>query len=468
MNGRETVEELKDLVSKLLARIESLENRVSELEKENAELKKENKELKAEIKRLKGTDSNNSSKPPSTDQKSSKKKDKKNSVKDFKNPKQKRKTGKTKTRFENPDKVVKCEVSNCTCCGESLESIEGEVLTTRQEVDIPPIKPIVTEYQQIKKICKCGSKNIGSYPKEIKSHIQFGENLKATALYLNVSHYVPFERTTKILSDLLGISLSEGSLENILEKAKEKAEPYYQWIREKLKKSDWVGSDETGFRFGGENGYRWVWQNSLFSFFVSHKNRSYQVVKDYFGEDYEGILVHDCYSAQNKTQAKLHQLCLPHIFRKLNSLIQFQRCRWAFKVKKCFKKALVAKKEIFEKDFDDQKRLKIQKQIKNDLDQLLFSKREDEKEESLRWSLVKHRDKLLTFLRFKDVPADNNGSERAIRCTKIHHKISNGFRNIDSAQRHSIILSVIETAKKHGLNLLQSFKNLLNGSLVFT
>ena len=475
MNEAEIIEDFKVLVNKLLKKIENLESRVFELEKENAELKKENAELrkenaelKAEIKRLKGTDSGNSSKPPSTDKKGNKKKDRNISVKDFKAPKQKNKAGKTRTRYENPDKVIKCEASTCSFCGESLENIEGEVQTTRQEVDIPPIKPIVTEYQQIKKVCNCGCKNIGSYPEEIKSHIQFGDNLKATALYLNVSHYIPFQRTTKILSELLGMGVSEGSLENILEKAKEKSHPHYSWIKERLKKSDWVGSDETGFRFGGENGYRWVWQNNSFSYFASHKSRGYQVVKDYFGEDYEGILVHDCYSAQNKTPAKLHQLCLPHIFRKLNSLIEFQRSKWAFKIKKCFKKALDKKKEIFEDGFDSDKRLQIQQQIEKDLDQLLFLKFEDENEESLRWSLFRHRNKLLTFLHFKNVPADNNGSERAIRGTKIHHKISNGFRNIDSAQRHSIILSVVETAKKHGLNILQSFKNLLNNSLVFT
>ena len=120
MNEAETIEDFKVLVNKLLEKIENLESRVFELEKENAELKKENAELKkentelkkenaelkAEIKRLKGTDSGNSSKPPSTDRKGNKKRDRNTTVKDFKAPKQKNKVGKTRTRYENPDKVI--------------------------------------------------------------------------------------------------------------------------------------------------------------------------------------------------------------------------------------------------------------------------------------------------------------------------------------------------------------------------
>ena len=71
---------------------------------------------------------------------------------------------------------------------------------------------------------------------------------------------------------------------------------------------------------------------------------------------------------------------------------------------------------------------------------------------------------LLTFL-YHDVPADNNGSERAIRLDKIHKKISNCFRNKTSARRFFTILSVIQTAKKQGLNLFNAIKSILDQTL---
>ena len=57
------------------------------------------------------------------------------------------------------------------------------------------------------------------------------------------------------------------------------------------------------------------------------------------------------------------------------------------------------------------------------------------------------------------------GSERAIRLAKIHKKISNYFRNKTSARRFFTILSVIQTAKKQGLNLFNAIKSILDQTL---
>ena len=65
------------------------------------------------------------------------------------------------------------------------------------------------------------------------------------------------------------------------------------------------------------------------------------------------------------------------------------------------------------------------------------------------------------------LPFHNNSSEQAIRMTKVKHKISGGFRSISGAKRHSILLSVIETAKKRNMNLLNSIQLLFKNQLAF-
>ena len=67
----------------------------------------------------------------------------------------------------------------------------------------------------------------------------------------------------------------------------------------------------------------------------------------------------------------------------------------------------------------------------------------------------------------KNVPPDNNGSERAIRNAKIHKKISGGFRNELAAQRYAILMSIIDTAKKQGLKMFDACQRLFSGSLTF-
>src|SRR5436309_4064173 len=49
----------------------------------------------------------------------------------------------------HPDKIIKVEASHCTDCGASLERREGTIGLRAQEVDIPPLAPVVTEYQQV-------------------------------------------------------------------------------------------------------------------------------------------------------------------------------------------------------------------------------------------------------------------------------------------------------------------------------
>ncbi len=50
---------------------------------------------------------------------------------------------------------------------------------------------------------------------------------------------------------------------------------------------------------------------------------------------------------------------------------------------------------------------------------------------------------------------------------KVKQKISGGFRSKRGAERHAVLLSIIETAKKQGLNILETIQAALNQSLVF-
>lgn len=70
-------------------------------------------------------------------------------------------------------------------------------------------------------------------------------------------------------------------------------------------------------------------------------------------------------------------------------------------------------------------------------------------------------------MNYPNVPSHNNSSEQAIPMAKVKQKKSGGHRSQYGAQRHSVVLSVIETAKKQNMNVFLSIQNLLNGSLVF-
>ncbi|MCP4456791.1 MAG: transposase [Cytophagales bacterium] len=68
--------------------------------------------------------------------------------------------------------------------------------------------------------------------------------------------------------------------------------------------------------------------------------------------------------------------------------------------------------------------------------------------------LKKYRNNLFVFLDHLHVPADNNGSERAIRNVKVKQKISGQFRSTTGAQNFATLRSVIDTLIKQSLDIL--------------
>jgi len=269
------------------------------------------------------------------------------------------------------------------------------------------------------------------------------------------------------MEEILGEKISERTIENILELANKRAGPLYRLIKKRLKDSKCVGSDETGTRVNGVNFFLWIWQNMFYSFFAVDKKRSYKVIQKYFGEDFKGTLVHDCFGAQNKTNAKNHQLCHAHLLRDLKYCIQEKSSLWAYEVTILLLSSQKIRPFIWERGFDKKLREKTIKTFEKRLDKLLTREVAGEETIRLQKRIKKHKDKILFFMTTKNVPPDNNGSERAIRNAKIHKKISGGFRNELAAQRYAILMSIIDTAKKQGLKMFDACQRLFSGSLTF-
>lgn len=68
-------------------------------------------------------------------------------------------------------------------------------------------------------------------------------------------------------------------------------------------------------------------------------------------------------------------------------------------------------------------------QLESELDELLSRPVYNQAARNLKERFLTHRDKLLVFLHDPDVPPTNNESERALRPSVIHRKVTNGFRS---------------------------------------
>ena len=70
--------------------------------------------------------------------------------------------------------------------------------------------------------------------------------------------------------------------------------------------------------------------------------------------------------------------------------------------------------------------------------------------------MIKHKDYVFSFLHYPDVPADNNGSERAIKNVKVKQKISGHFKSFEGEMNFAVLRSITDKAIKNAQNVLNT------------
>ena len=71
---------------------------------------------------------------------------------------------------------------------------------------------------------------------------------------------------------------------------------------------------------------------------------------------------------------------------------------------------------------------------------------------------------MFVFVTNRDLPATNNGSERALRPCVVFRKITNGFRTAWGARLYADIRSVVETGRRRAIGALDAIRLTLAGA----
>lgn len=428
--------------------VEELKKEVSQLRSELAECKKELEKYKKPPK-----NSSNSSIPSSKDLWTKKYPQRPSS--NLKVGGQFGHVGKNKPLFDNVDEIVLLNPDICPYCGCNHFIEKSLDFKKRQLVDIAQIKPYVVEYQRKNLICaNCRRKNKVNFP--INGNVELGENAEKLIAYLNVQHHVSYERIVQIFNDVLGIKISKGSIDNKLKSIFSKSKQKYDEVLELLKNGTIIGSDETGMRINKTNSYVWIFQNPICSYFTSAKNRAYQTISDTIGDEFKGFWVSDRYGSQLKIKAD-HQICLAHLIRDCKYIEEVEDSEWAKELRTIFEESIKYKNENIENynPLEEKTFLEVRK-YKERLRELFKEMPIQEKEKSLHGQLYRRQNQLLLFLEDVEIPATNNGSERGLRNRVTKRKVSGCFRSEMGAYCNDVISSVIETAKKQNINILEA------------
>jgi transposase len=349
-----------------------------------------------------------------------------------------------------PDSIIEHQPHFCTRCGNDLSSIEGTVVEIRQVFDVPmPIRPLVTEHQVVSKQCSCGYCCQTDFPKEVRSRVSYGENIRALVAYLNCIQYIPYKRLKEVLRDCFGVNLSQGTIDNILQDMSDKSLGAYNEIQNRIEQSRVVGADETGENINGELHWMWAWQTDKLTYIHSDKSRGKLAIdKQFINGLPNSILVTDRHSSYFNMIVADHQICLAHILRDLTFLTELDtKQTWSSRLTELIREAIHQRKTELWENIDRSSIIdKFNKLLEICTDNL------HQKIIALIKSLTKYKDYVFKFLFDPDVPYENNASERAVRNLKVKQKVSGMFKTQKGADTYCQIHSITQTAKKNNQN----------------
>jgi transposase len=441
---------------KLMSKIERLEARLEVLENQT------------------NKNSRNSSKPPSGDgfgkrTQSLRQKSERHSGGQVDHP------GQTLEWRDEMDKVIVLPVESCPNCQRDLKSEPVKQIMARQVLELPPIVLEVTEYQAEQKTCPhCGQNVQAPFPAEVTNRVQYGSRLKGMMVYLMNYQLLPSERTRELLNDLLGVSVSEGTLYNCLSECFGHLEPFEIVLHEHIQTAEVAHFDETGLRVNQKLWWLHVASTEkLTAYTVQPKRGSEGMEEMGILPLFEGKAVHDGFKSYEGF-ACAHFLCNAHHLRELRFIWERYQQPWAVQmslllgtmhhqVKGAKQQGLTTidpqQLQAFEARYCA---ILVQGLAANppkpiDPDKPKSRGRPKQSPaKNLLDRLQSQQTSVLGFLYDFQVPFDNNQAERDIRMVKLKQKISGCFRTADGAHSFARTRSFLSTSKKQGLNLLDS------------
>jgi transposase len=369
-----------------------------------------------------------------------------------------------------PTRIVELLPAVCEKCSGSLVEHAGEEgMERRQVMDLPPPSGLeTTEYRATKLRCaECGHVTKPAFPEWAKAPVQYGPRIHARTNYLAVRQYLPFERMVELFRDVYGAEVSVGTLVAMVKRGGSRVVPAVEAIKRELVTAAVVNVDETGCHVGGK--LKWVHgaATDRLTLLGVDDHRGVDGIKS-LGvlEEMTGIVIHDAWPAYwNVGFEKVsgHGLCNAHHLRELLAVTDLDGQRWSERMTNLLLEILATRNAAmaagrtalepeqvtaFEAGYDRVIREGWRENPRR------AGKRQRSKAANLLRRLEEHRDEVLRFLHDFAVPFTNNEIEGDLRMTKLHEKISGGWRSMDGARAFLAVRSYLATARKQGQGML--------------
>lgn len=350
---------------------------------------------------------------------------------------------------EDCQTVVPCVPEACRRCGGELESVPQEPIR-HQVWDLPPIEPVVTEYQLHRGQCRCcGITTCGTLPEGVPSG-QCGPRLAAFTGLL-MGHFRQSKRRASLfLEDLLNVPCSPAWTVKIQGLVSEAIAAPYEQLRQELSKQKQLFVDESPTKQKNAKAWLWVAVAPLFTVFGIFLNRKRESLRTLIG-DYSGVIL-NCDRAKMYFDGTSVQWCWAHLKRDIQSLIDHNNRQ----VKRLGHDLMRQQKLLFQhwrsyqaKEIQWEAFRALSRPIREEFEALLlrgcFSG--NPRLMGMCDELYSRREWLWTFTNIEGIEPTNNAAERALRPAVIYRKLSFGTQSASGSRFLERILTVSETCR---------------------
>ena len=143
--------------------------------------------------------------------------------------------------------------------------------------------------------------------------------------YLKGACHCSFSTIRKFLRDVVRVKISRGQLRKVCAKVSDSLQGAYDGLLGALPAEAFLNVDETGHKDNGQRMWTWCFRAATFTLFKIDPSRASSVLVEVLGEEFDGVLGCDYFSAYRKYMGDfgvLVQFCLAHLIRDVKFLVK--------------------------------------------------------------------------------------------------------------------------------------------------
>lgn len=349
-------------------------------------------------------------------------------------------------------------ITNCHRCGNELT---GKAEAIRFEEDIEPstLNPRLGSIKVTEQTIETGwCSRCGQYSGALDLRgqvVTIGENVRSLIVYLVIQADLTYSQTVDVLWQLYRFKVASGDICRILAERRKMYLPAY----EKLKTSVRAGPahmDETSCPIQSEHGggYAHVMVSAVTEDVVFNlaDSRGKGNSKKLVGKNYKHVGITDRYGSYKKLFAQgRHQICWAHLHRTARDITHLEclgtrKLAHATRFYEQLATIYAAIRQYQTESFNKPKRQEQAKQLLEQITRLCQPHKLDPKKlVDLKAGILEYQDCLFVCLTTRNIPADNNKAERALRKLVIKRKKSFGVKTMKGARTMEVLLSVCQS-----------------------